>query len=90
MDGEEYEIEKEDKKRDSLRGKAWTNRGRRRRVVSSEVRPQTNSRSFPLRGDVSPARTVTFAGITSQGKQFHRHRALLQELPFSKFGPPGS
>lgn len=31
-----------------------------------------------------------FTGVTSQGKQFHRRRVLLQELPFGKFGPLGS
>lgn len=30
-----------------------------------------------------------FTGVTSQGKQFHRRRVLLQELPFGKFGPLG-
>lgn len=39
--------------------------------------------------DVNAARTVTFTGVTSQGKQFHRQYVLPQELPFGKFGPPG-
>lgn len=30
-----------------------------------------------------------FTGVTSQGKQFHRRRVLLQEPPFGKFGPLG-